>query len=249
MTTCERCGGDGVLADRSNPDFVRVVPCSCAIDRRVAQLRADLGETYATCHFATFEVDRVYQKPVTWGGFTVDPDRQRLIARHALAAAQAYAERPDGHWLYLCGPNGSGKTHLAAAIAYRLVEQLYSIRWETAPDLLDELRAGYDVRNVDDAMIARLDRLRSVDVLVLDELGAERATEWADEKLYQILNYRAVHALPTVITSNLRREDHPPRIASRIAGMAEEVVLITCDQRRMSRRGAYDHHHQTAPTS
>ena len=70
-----------------------------------------------------------------------------------------------------------------------------------APDLLDHLRAAYD----DDSEVtfdARWDAVRTVDLLALDDFGAQSDTAWAREKLYQLVNYRVNNDLPTVVTSN-----------------------------------------------
>ncbi|MBC8253339.1 MAG: ATP-binding protein [Ardenticatenia bacterium] len=131
--------------------------------------------------------------------------RERELSREeveslqqALTFARNYAADPED-WLVLTGGYGCGKTHLAAAIANERVNQRASVLFVVVPDLLDHLRATY----APDSQISydrRLDQVRTTPLLVLDDLGTHSATPWAQEKLYQIFNYRYNARLPTVIT-------------------------------------------------
>ena len=142
---------------------------------------------------------------------------QRRNLEGAFRLARGWAERPAG-WLVLLGANGSGKTHLAAAIAGYRLEQGDRVAFATAPDLLDELRATFSPDSAE-----RFDplfrRLRDAGLLVLDDLGVEKSGGWAQEKLYQLLNYRHLGRRPTVITSDVALKDLEPRIASRLSDL------------------------------
>ena len=110
-----------------------------------------------------------------------------------------YARKPEG-WVLLMGENGSGKTHLATAIAHEALKHLVAVYMNTMPDLLDVLRSGFhDAVGFD----RRLEMLKSVRLLIIDDLGAEHSTDWAREKLYQIVDYRYRQRLAMVVTSNL----------------------------------------------
>jgi len=119
--------------------------------------------------------------------------------RQALTFARNYAANPED-WLVLTGGYGSGKTHLAAAIANaRRAMGDHNVLFVVVPDLLDHLRATY----APDSHVSydtRLDQVRNAPLLILDDLGTHSATPWAQEKLYQIFNYRYNARLPTVIT-------------------------------------------------
>jgi DNA replication protein DnaC len=143
---------------------------------------------------------------------TADPrDRTNLI--EALTTARAHAERPDG-WLVLLGETGSGKTHLAAAIAHRWRETGQTVEFVVVPDLLDRIRAG--MRDEDGDQHRLLEQIRTAPHLVLDDLGVHSATAWAQEKLFQILNYRYNGRLPTVITVGRPLEELPDAWVSRM---------------------------------
>lgn len=135
----------------------------------------------------------------------------------AYREARTWADHPEG-WLVFFGQSGRGKTHLAAAIANQRLDQGDSVCFVNVPDLLDELRASFApdaVQRYDDLFT----RVREAPVLVLDDFGAHQTTPWAQEKLYQILNYRYEGRMPTVITTNTEMAKLDQRIASRIGDL------------------------------
>lgn len=133
---------------------------------------------------------------------------------NALNRAREWAENPDG-WLYLMGEYGSGKTHLAAAIAYDAYERGLEVMFTTVPDLLDYLRLAFDPR-VNARFDKRFHEIINVQVLILDDLRLASATPWAKEKLFQIIDYRYLSRSPTVITSSETMEETDERLATRL---------------------------------
>ncbi len=91
----------------------------------------------------------------------------------------------------------------------------------TVPDLLDWLRFAYGAEDI--TFEQRFDEIRNIRLLVLDDLGTQNTTAWAQEKLFQILNYRYVNHLSTVLTSNQELKDIDPRISSRL----QDPELVT----------------------
>ena len=118
--------------------------------------------------------------------------------QQALSFARNYAAAPED-WLVLSGSYGCGKTHLAAAIANQRVQEGHPALFVVVPDLLDHLRATY-APGSPVPYDKRFEQVRNAPLLVLDDLGTQSATPWAQEKLYQILDYRYNARLPTVIT-------------------------------------------------
>lgn len=137
-----------------------------------------------------------------------------MSLRLAYDAARAFAEEPQG-WLMLLGEYGCGKTHLAAAIANEQIARGQPALFVVVPDLLDHLRAAYSPHSPT-TYDERFDQVRNAPLLILDDLGAQYSTEWAQEKLFQIFNYRYNSRLPTVITSNIDLEAIDIRIRSRL---------------------------------
>jgi DNA replication protein DnaC len=128
--------------------------------------------------------------------------------------ARHYAQGLNG-WLLLQGGYGCGKTHLAAAIANYAVGMGVPTLFLTVPDLLDTLRFAYN--DQDTTFEERFDEIRNAKLLVLDDFGTQNATGWAQEKLFQIVNYRYINKLPTVVTTNLALDEIEARLRSRLA--------------------------------
>lgn len=124
-----------------------------------------------------------------------------------------FAETLEG-WLILQGSYGCGKTHLAASIANFVVSLGIPTLFITVPDMLDALRFAYS--DPESTFEERFDEIRQVKLLVLDDFGTQNATPWAQEKLFQIINYRYINRLSTVITTNLELEEIENRIRSRL---------------------------------
>lgn len=226
--TCPICKGLGyVRADVpvGHPDFGTLIPCTCRLvemaARRIEALRA-VGDLQALARmtFETFNPE----------GHSLPPDKQANL-RWAYEEARVFAENPTG-WLVLKGGYGCGKTHLAAAIANRCVERGQPVLFITVPDLLDHLRATYAPTS-SIAYGTRFEEVRTVPVLILDDLGTESSTPWALEKLFQILNYRYNAHLPTVITTNHELEEISLRLRSRLVDpdLVKIVSIIALDYR------------------
>jgi DNA replication protein DnaC len=151
----------------------------------------------------------------------------------ALETLRTYSETLSG-WIVLSGSVGTGKTHLAAAVANATLENGHqTVMFAVVPDLLDHLRATFDPsRGVD--YDKRFNDIRDTFLLVLDDLGTENATPWAKEKLYQIINHRYNQQLPTVITTNQAERAVDERIVSRMldTGLTKRITLVGEDFRR-----------------
>ena len=145
--------------------------------------------------------------------------------------AQHYAKSLNG-WLLLQGGYGSGKTHLAAAVANFVVGMGVPTLFLTVPDLLDALRFAYG--SEDTTFEERFEQIRSAKLLVLDDFGTQNATGWAQEKLFQIINYRYINKLATVVTTNLLLDEIEPRIRSRLSDpeLVSPVKMSAPDYRR-----------------
>jgi DNA replication protein DnaC len=139
----------------------------------------------------------------------------------AYAAAAAFACEPARSWLVLEGAVGTGKTHLLAAIVNRLLTSAWHPVYAVMPDLLRHLREGFD--SGDHAQ--RWRDVKEAEVLLLDDYGAEQQTDWGNETLFVLLDYRWAMALPTVVATNLKPADMPPRIASRLHDLARSRVV------------------------
>ena len=146
-------------------------------------------------------------------GEALPPDELKSLQK-ALKAAHTFSEKPRG-WLILLGGFGSGKTHLAAAIANYRARLGDPPLFVMVPDLLDHLRATFSPGS-SVAFDRRFDEIRTASLLILDDLGTQSMTPWVREKLYQLFNYRYNAELPTVITTSDSLDEMDPRIRSRL---------------------------------
>ena len=158
-------------------------------------------------------------------------EKQANSLEMAFNQANHYARNLNG-WLLLQGGYGCGKTHLAAAIANFAVEMGVPTLFLTVPDLLDMLRFSYD--SDDTTFESRFNEIRNASLLILDDFGTQNATGWAQEKLFQIINYRYINKLPLVITTNLSLDDIEPRFRSRLSDreLVTDVRINAPDYRR-----------------
>ena len=150
-------------------------------------------------------------------GIRLSTLRQRPDQIAALQAVAGFVADPRG-WLTLVGGYGTGKTTLIYAALGHLADRGVHGRYTTAPDLIDHLRDA--VRDTDGrAHSERLERLKTVPVLAVDELDKYRATDYAEEAIFKLFDhrYRARRTLATLIGYNRERSDRiPPFLASRI---------------------------------
>lgn len=158
-------------------------------------------------------------------------EKQVQSLEWAFNHSRQYAASLKG-WLLLQGGYGSGKTHLSAAIANFAVQMGVPTLFLTVPDLLDMLRFAYD--SAETSFEARFEEIRNAQLLIMDDFGTENATAWAQEKLFQIINYRYINKLPLVITTNLGLDEIEARIRSRLLDpeLVTFVKILAPDYRR-----------------
>ena len=211
---CPICGGTGFIVRDlpvEHPDFGKATPCTCTEQERY--------ERRVRAFQKTGSLDNLQR--MTFATFVPEPSNlaadKAYNLRKAFEVSQRFADAPVG-WLLLTGTYGCGKTHLAAAIANARLAQGEAALFMVVPDLLDHLRATFNPSsnvNYDELF----EQVKTTPLLILDDLGAQSSTPWAQEKLFQLLNYRYNAQLPTVITSNQRLEEFEPRLRSRLLHM------------------------------
>lgn len=226
---CPICGGVGFLrrdVPVDDPDFGKAIPCECkkaeVVQAELADLRTSSGLTHLSrMTFETFRPD----------GIGLNPGKRKNL-HQAFDSAREFAHEASG-WLILKGGYGCGKTHLAAAIANDRLARREPALFVLVPDLLDHLRATFaptSLVSYDD----RFEAIRSTPFLIMDDLGVQTATPWAQEKLFQLLNHRYNAQLPTVITTNRELEEIDLRLRSRLAdsSLAKIVTILAPDFRQ-----------------
>jgi len=235
---CEKCGEPLYIQEN---ELVRPRNCQCMRDeiqkfeekKRIHQ-QAERRD-YITKLFRSSMMGKRFQSRKFE---TYEKDRNKRAYDIAWDYVQNFEEyKANGKGLIFLGDVGTGKTHLAAAISnYLLSEKLQAIVFGTWASLLFKLRRSYDPyegqleREVD--IIQAMERC---DLLVLDDVGKEKQTDWSDEKLFHIIDSRYNNLLPIVITANYDLHRFERRIGnaifSRLMEMCQPIAMNGNDYR------------------
>jgi DNA replication protein DnaC len=148
-------------------------------------------------------------------------------------AADIDRQLDAGRGLWFMGSVGTGKTTLAMLVSKAASDAGRSVAIYSLPRLLNEIR---DTHRAERSHVALLDRLTAVDLLHIDDVGAERSTDWVLEELYSIVNARYEDQRSIVITTNILDrealcEQISARTVSRLTEMCDELPLLGHDHR------------------
>jgi DNA replication protein DnaC len=163
-----------------------------------------------------------------------------LQTKLAVTEVRAYVEDlearlEEGRGLWLFGDTGTGKTTLAMLISKAALEAGRTVAIYSLPKLLARIRRTYDSEPGGDSYLSFFERLTSVDLLHIDDLGAEKRSDWVLEQLYALINERYETQRSVLITTNLPHpeleEQIGPRTVSRLTQMCDEVEVRGDDRR------------------
>ena len=148
--------------------------------------------------------------------------------RVALAAVRDFADDIDarldcGDSLWLSGSTGTGKTTLAMAVSAAAAKAGRSVAIYSLPQLLARIRRTYDAGIGEDSYLAFFERLTSVDLLHIDDLGAEKRTDWVLEQLYAIVDERYGSERSMLVTTNLEETELEEQIGARTVSRLVEM--------------------------
>jgi DNA replication protein DnaC len=209
------CDGSGWLIDEDDA----ASPCDCRrrrIERaRASGLKGSLPKRYRGVSFE--------RPPVS------DMARQPGLSA-TVGAVRRYCETIDeqldaGHGLWLMGGPGTGKTTLAMLASKAAIDAGRTVAIYSTPALLARIRQTFDAESGEDGYLAFFDRLVSVDLLHLDDLGAERSTDWVLEQLYAIVDRRYNDERSIVFTTNLEE----PELTAQVGARTVSRLVEMCD--------------------
>jgi DNA replication protein DnaC len=221
-----QCDGSGFVIDE---DTRVASPCRCRPSRvekrRARQLSAVIPRKYRGVSF-----DR---SPVT-----DMPEPQVRIVRRFVAALEENLDGGRGLWLH--GQVGTGKTTLAMLVSRAALDAGRSVAIYSLPKLLARIRRTYDSEPGGDSYLAFFERLTSVDLLHIDDLGAEKRSDWVLEQLYALVNERYESQRSMLVTTNLDQQELEEQIGPRTVSRLVEICgdplpLFGPDQRVQAR--------------
>ena len=197
MSSCEICGGVGFeIVIKDHRDFAKTCVCRTQGAKGPDILeRLRIPARYRACTLANFESASSREMRAAWEKAT------------SFAAGYPHTGVSAGLGLLFTGSNGIGKTHLAVAVLRDLAERrkLRGQFWDFH-ELMREIRSSYnpEVRMTESEV---LEPIINTDLLVLDDLGAWKMTDWMNDTLFYILNQRYVNQRPSIITTNFEDRD------------------------------------------
>jgi DNA replication protein DnaC len=254
LENCTLCRGSGYkLAPRPDGAPGKVaVPCDCGMQQRSERAieRARIPKRYEHCDFESYSTD-VATTPHQTGSLK----NGKVLAQGFVREYPGTAEKG----LLLMGPSGVGKTHLAVAALKELIRRGHVGLFCDYRELLKEIQASYNPAS-DSTEMAILEPIRTVEILVLDDLGASKPSDWVRDIVGVVLNARYNERRTTIITTNyydnpaaegeatrlpsgklampLREDSLEQRIGSRMRSrlfeMCRTVEIISQDFRRES---------------
>ena len=228
MPACELgiCDGSGWI----EVDEVTARPCECRPLKEKRRQSRRLG-TGIPKRFRGVGFDR---QPIV----DMDPALLREIRAYV---RDVDAKLDEGKGLWLFGDVGTGKTSLAMLVSKAAMDAGRSVAIYSMPRLLSDIRETYEDRS-ERSYMELFERVVGVDLLQLDDLGAEKRSDWVLEQLYSIINERWQEQRSVVVTTNLidvdeLREQIGPRTVSRLHEMCDLIPIMGRD-RRMQQRAA-----------
>lgn len=138
----------------------------------------------------------------TFASFDAKRDKEAFDACSRYARDEKLMDRKLNS-LLIAGGYGSGKTHLAAAVTKALTERGIRVLFGTAIEHFDKIRDDFEHTGLN----RHLAKMKAANVLVIDDLGKEKKSDWTKQTLFDVVNYRYEHKLPIIITTNLVGKD------------------------------------------
>lgn len=230
---CPLCRGTGwkVVARKEGPPGDMAVPCECGIEQRAEKVmeRARIPKRYEHCDFESYATDLADGK--TWTAQHEHSLKQAKIQLQGFVRDYPSSEKG----LLLMGPSGVGKTHLAVAALKELIRRGHAGLFCDYRELLKEIQASYNPASESTEM-GVLEPIRTVEILILDDLGASKPSDWVRDIVAIVLNARYNEKRTTIITTNFVDNPQSEGESTRFGGKLVPAVRDDSLEQRIGSR-------------
>ena len=196
--------------------------CECEVQATLSELYKLVDADKKARIEKKFSVDHVGKRFLT---STFDNFEQREGSEKALEISRAYAdqfEKWEGNSIMIWGEYGNGKSHLAAAVGNELKSKGVIVVFQSVPELLGRIRSTFG-RESRESESEIMSALLDCDLLILDDIGAEKVTDWVSDVLFRIIDGRYRKNMPILYTSNLK----PSALHDKLGGRIYDRIMET----------------------
>lgn len=222
------------------------VECPCIAEKRQKERESNIASGVGVIRSAMREYSGMKTKQRSFFLDKIKPrEGQQEAYNAAISFVKRFSENHHTNGILLSGGVGSGKTFLSAAVANAVIDmsrisdddaeragkgitdrKYTPVRFTSTVELLEQLKATYNAGSGAETAQNITDRLKKAPLLVLDDMGAEKPSEWVSERLFEIVDYRYNEELPVIITTNATPQELKQKIGERSFDRLREMCVF-----------------------